>query len=356
MIKLDCMLNRIKTYLRSLARRGDIDSVKETIRHLDEARERDVKLLNETIRDLYSIRGDIGSLRDAVWHLYNVRKKDAYILKNAIGHLCVQDLRRRKDLIQNINDAEFCIYSQFGEDGIICYLVESIPIENKYFVEFGVENYEEANTRFLLIYYNWSGLVMDVVERYIEDIKSSEVYWRYDLKAINAFITKNNINELLKNNVPYEDIGLLSIDIDGMDYWVWESIEVVKPRIVICEYNALFGYKKAITIPYSDDFERFRANPSGWYFGASLKALVNLAKRKGYIFVGCDSNGVNAFFVREDVKGNLREVSIEEGYKPGKFKQIKTSAAEAVEMLKDMEVYDVEENKTYKISQILDYL
>jgi hypothetical protein len=245
------------------------------------------------------------------------RKKDVDILKDAIGHLCVQDLRRRKDSIQNINDAEFRIYSQWGEDGIISYLVETIPIKNKFFVEFGVENYEEANTRFLLTYYNWSGLIIDSNESYIKQIKSSEIYWRYDLKALHAFVTRDNINEILKKNVPYEDIGLLSIDIDGMDYWVWEKIDVIKPRIVVCEYNALFGYKKAIVVPYQENFNRFKAHYSGLYFGASLKALVNLAKKKGYIFVGCNKNGNNAFFVRNDVKGSLKEVSLEEGYKPG---------------------------------------
>jgi hypothetical protein len=292
------------------------------------------------------------------------KKRDVDILKNAIGHLCVQDLRRRKDSIQTINDAEFCIYSQWGEDGIISYLIESIPIKNKFFVEFGVENYEESNTRFLLIYYNWNGLIIDSNVSYIKQIKSSEIYWRYDLKAINAFITRDNINEILKKNIPYEDIGLLSIDIDGMDYWIWEKIDVIKPRIVVCEYNALFGYKKAIVVPYREDFDRFKAHYSGLYFGASLKALVNLAKRKGYIFVGCNKNGANAFFVRSDVKGSLKEVSLEEGYKPIFARQARDksgnltyiSGIEQINLIKDLEVYDLEREIIISISEILDCL
>lgn len=292
------------------------------------------------------------------------KKRDVDILKNAIGHLCVQDLRRRKDSIQTINDAEFCIYSQWGEDGIISYLIESIPIKNKFFVEFGVENYEESNTRFLLIYYNWNGLIIDSNVSYIKQIKSSEIYWRYDLKAINAFITRDNINEILKKNIPYEDIGLLSIDIDGMDYWIWEKIDVIKPRIVVCEYNALFGYKKAVVVPYREDFDRFKAHYSGLYFGASLKALVNLAKRKGYIFVGCNKNGVNAFFVRSDVKGSLKEVSLEEGYKPIFARQARDksgnltyiSGIEQINLIKDLEVYDLEREIIISISEILDCL
>jgi hypothetical protein len=292
------------------------------------------------------------------------KKRDVDILKNAIGHLCVQDLRRRKDSIQTINDAEFRIYSQWGEDGIISYLIETIPIKNNFFVEFGVENYEESNTRFLLTYYNWSGLIIDSSESYIKQIKSSEIYWRYDLKAINAFVRRDNINEILKKNVPYEDIGLLSIDIDGMDYWVWEKIDVIKPRILVCEYNALFGYKKAIVVPYREDFNRFKAHYSGLYFGASLKALVNLSKKKGYIFVGCNKNGINAFFVRNDVKGSLEEVSLEEGYKPNLLRQSRDkrgnltylSGIEQIDLIKDLEVYDLEREIIVSISEILNCL
>jgi len=292
------------------------------------------------------------------------KKSDVDILKNAIGHLCVQDLRRRRDSIQTINDAEFRIYSQWGEDGIICYLIESIPIKNKFFVEFGVENYEESNTRFLLTYYNWRGLIIDSNERYIKQIKSSEIYWRYDLKAINAFITKDNINDILKKNMTFDDIGLLSIDIDGMDYWVWEKIDVIKPRILICEYNALFGYKKAIVVPYCNDFNRFKAHYSGLYFGASLKALVTLSKKKGYIFVGCNKNGNDAFFIRNDIKGNLKEVSIEEGYKPMLARQSRDingnltyiSGIEQIDLIKDLKVYDLEKEIIVSISEILNYL
>jgi len=299
------------------------------------------------------------------FYLRNLAKKrDVDILKNAIGHLCVQDLKRRKDSIQTINDAEFRIYSQWGEDGIIFYLIESIPIKNKFFVEFGVENYEESNTRFLLTYYNWSGLIIDSNVSYIKQIKSSEIYWRYDLKAINAFITRDNINEILKKNIPYEDIGLLSIDIDGMDYWIWEKIDVIKPRILVCEYNALFGYKKAIVVPYREDFDRFKEHYSGLYFGASLKALVNLAKKKGYIFVGCNKNGNDAFFIIDDIKGSLKEVSLEEGYKPILARQSRDksgnlnyiSGIEQIDLIKDLEVYDLEREIIVSISEILNCL
>ncbi|MGH7869018.1 MAG: hypothetical protein ACREP9_15625, partial [Candidatus Dormibacteraceae bacterium] len=195
---------------------------------------------------------------------------------------------------------EFRVFSQWGEDGIIQFLLAHIPIPNPVFVEFGVENYLEANTRYLMHRNNWSGLVLDGSEAHISDLKARSEFWRHDLLAVNSFITRENINSLISGAGIEGDIGLLSIDIDGNDYWVWEAIEVISPRIVICEYNALFGPRLPITIPYQADFHRTHAHFSNLYFGASLSALFSLGQQKGYRFIGCNSSGVNAFFVRED--------------------------------------------------------
>ncbi|NWF37941.1 hypothetical protein F3F96_02150 [Mariprofundus sp. NF] len=221
-----------------------------------------------------------------------------------------------------IEDHEFRVYSQWGEDGIIQHLIRHVPIENKTFVEFGASNYLESNTRFLLINNNWSGLVMDGDPENIACIKSDPIYWRYNLKAECSFITKENINDLLKSNGMSGDIGLLSIDVDGNDYWVWKAIEGVSPRIVVLEYNSRFGADRAVTVPYDANFVRHQAHHSLLYFGASLKALVNLGKQKGYSFVGCNSNGVNAFFVRSDLLADpLQELSVDVGFVAGKFRE-----------------------------------
>lgn len=101
------------------------------------------------------------------------------------------------------------------------------------------------------------------------------------------------------------DIGLLSIDIDGNDYWVLDKITAISPRILVCEYNPILGDKHAITIPYRPDFDRMKAHHCGLYFGSSIKAIQNLATRKGYEFVGTCSNSINAFFVRRDLFGSV---------------------------------------------------
>lgn len=194
-----------------------------------------------------------------------------------------------------LNANEFRVFSQWGEDGIIQMLLRHIKTPHKIFVEFGVQNYTESNTRFLLINDNWSGLVIEANEKDFQYIKQDPIYWQYNLKAINNFVTKDNINQLLLVNGIQGEIGILSIDIDGNDYWIWKEINVVNPAIVITEYNFRFGIEKAVTIPYDENFTRSNAHHSMIYYGASLKALYLLAQKKGYAFVGCNTAGNNAF-------------------------------------------------------------
>jgi hypothetical protein len=163
-----------------------------------------------------------------------------------------------------------------------------------------VENYREANTRLLLQLRNWSGLIMDGSAAHIRDIQSQDIYWRHAVTAKCAFIDRENIDQLLLEYGFRGEIGLLSLDIDGNDYWVWQAITAVDPVIVVCEYNAVFGDRYALTVPYQADFQRTRAHTSNLYFGASLAALKLLANEKGYTFVGTTSTGCNAFFVRDD--------------------------------------------------------
>ena len=218
--------------------------------------------------------------------------------------------------------AEFRVFSQWGEDGIVQHLLSRINVGRKIFVEFGVQNYLESTTRFLLINNNWSGLVIDGGDEYIQYIRNDPIYWQYNLKSECAFITKDNINTLIAKNGIRGEIGLLSVDIDGNDYWVWEAIDVVQPVLTVVEYNARFGPEASVSIPYSPDFVRARAHPSMLYFGASLQALCHLGRRKGYAFVGCNSAGNNAFFVRKDrLPDDMRELSAAEGFVRNQFRE-----------------------------------
>jgi hypothetical protein len=216
---------------------------------------------------------------------------------------------------------EFSVFSQWGEDGILNHVLSSIDVPRKVFVEFGVEDYREANTRFLLTSGEWSGLVIDGSADHVASIRGDAVSWRYGLKTTQAFITTDNIDKLIRDAGITGDIGLLSVDIDGNDYWVWKAISVIQPRVVVTEYNALFGPRAQVTVPYKPDFVRGSAHFSNVYYGASAAALTQLANERGYALVGGNRAGSNLFFVRRDVLGPLREVSVGDAYRPACFRE-----------------------------------
>jgi hypothetical protein len=211
------------------------------------------------------------------------------------------------DKIGHLGDVEFRVCSQWGEDGIIEWLCQRIPNISRSFVEFGVENFAEANARFLLENRGWRGLVMDGSATQMAGLRQDALYWRHDLTAVAAFITAENINRLITENGFAGELGILSVDIDGNDYWVLEAIDCVDPAIIICEINGVFGDLRAFTVPYRPDFHRMDAHYSGQYFGCSLAAVKLLCRRKGYTFLGTNTNGVNAFFVRNDLAGPIVE-------------------------------------------------
>jgi len=286
-------------------------------------------------------------------------KRDINIEKILLGKILIENIRNKKN-IDKLSEVEFKVFSQFGEDGIIQYLINNIPIKNKIFIEFGVENYKESNTRFLLINNNWKGLLIDSDEKSINYIKNDDIYWKHDIKAVCELITKENINSIFSSNGFEGDIGLLSIDIDGNDYWIWEAIEVVNPRIVICEYNSVFGCKDAVTIPYEPNFNITKAHFSNLYFGASLLALCYLANKKGYIFIGCNNAGNNAFFVRKDFASTFKKINIKDGYVYAKFRQSRDkkgkltyiSGKNKKRIIENLEVYNIKTGKKMKIKDL----
>lgn len=241
-------------------------------------------------------------------------------LKFQIGCLHLKSIQQEKS--NKIIDHEFKVFSQWGEDGIISYLVNNLDIENNFFIEFGVENYLESNTRFLLKKFNWSGLIIDSSQKNIDYIKKDKIYWKYDIKALCEFISRDNINKIFLENISQKKIGLLSIDIDGNDYWVWEAITTVDPSIVVIEYNSLLGFEKNYVVPYDKKFERNKAHYSNLYYGASLPALIKLGNEKGYALVSCNSAGNNAFFVKKNLLNDqVRELTIKEAFQNRKFRE-----------------------------------
>jgi len=200
-----------------------------------------------------------------------------------------------------LNRFEFQAFSQVGDDGIIEEIFKRIGTTNQYFVEFGVENGSETNSTYLL-YKGWKGLWMDGSEANIATIQAScsKAIARGDLKAMQAFITAENIEYLFeKAGIPVEP-DLLSIDIDRNDFYVWKAIQKYRPRVVIVEYNAVYRPGCEFVVDY--DASAMWDGSSNT--GASLESFCKLGEEKGYKLVGCCFAGVNAYFVREDIMGS----------------------------------------------------
>lgn len=259
---------------------------------------------------------------------------------------------------RKLSDYGFKIFSQMDEDGIIQRLIHNIEIKNRTFIEFGAEDFFESNCRFLMMNNNWSGYVIDGSRDNINRLKNSYFYWRHDLSAVQAFVTRKNINELLRASGFNEDLGLLSIDLDGVDYWIFEEIYYYKPRILILEYNSVLGKDRKITVPYEDNFIRRDKHYSDLYWGASLGAMAHLAQSRGYSLVGTNSAGCNAFFVRNDLlNARISAAAIEDVFtlftardsrgKDGKLSYL--SWDKRLEMIKDLPVINILTGRAEKI-------
>jgi hypothetical protein len=264
--------------------------------------------------------------------------------------------------LTTLEDAEFKVFSQFGEDGILQYLIRETGITRteQVFVEFGVQDYLESNTRYLLQSDNWRGLILDGSEKYMASVRARDLYWRHDLTARSAWIDRDNINQLIIQAGIRGTIGLLSVDIDGNDYWVWERIEAVDPVIVVLEWNSVFGPEHAVTVPYDPSFVRQEAHASRLYWGASIRALASLGARKGYALVGSNTAGNNVFFVRRDRLGRLGSRTAAEAYVESRFRDSRDEAgrldylagAARREAIQDLPVVDVETGETSTLRRL----
>jgi hypothetical protein len=144
--------------------------------------------------------------------------------------------------------------------------------------------------------------------------------WRHDVNPVTAFVSRETVNDVLNEHGFASDLGLFSLDVDGNDYWIWEAM-TADPIAVVVEYNSVFGARRAVTIPYDTAFDRTQAHFSNLYFGASLRALAELGERKGYVLVGSNSAGNNAYFVRREHAAGLPQPSVVEAYVDSRYRE-----------------------------------
>tara|TARA_B110000305_G_scaffold234258_1_gene292004 strand:+ start:3536 stop:4441 length:906 start_codon:yes stop_codon:yes gene_type:complete len=282
--------------------------------------------------------------------------------KKQLGEIQLLLKKKNYSKITNIRDAEVKIFSQFGEDGIIDFLLYKLNLTNHIaFLEIGTGDYEEANTRFLCETRNCRGLLIDKIKD-LKFVQKRDFFWKNDLYFCQKTITPSNISSIINSYGFKNDCNLLSIDIDGNDYWVLKNIELSHVDIVVAEYNPLFGSNLSLTVPQDDNFDRNRFKKI--FYGASLTAIIELMESKGFMFVGANSACNNAFFINKNKKEFLSNLKVEESkeYTKFTFREIKENSykenqiSNLIDKIEDFEIYDLNKKKTFKIKELKNQL
>ena len=219
--------------------------------------------------------------------------------------------------LPKLHETEFRAFSQNGEDGILLFLFAVLGATNRVTIEICAGDGIQCNSANLILNHGWNGLLVDGNAELVR--KGSDFYahhqdsFSFPPKFLHAWIDRETVNQLISNAGFTGEVDLLSIDVDGVDYWLWEAIIGVNPRVVVTEIQCIWGAQPALTVPYDPKFQAKTINGLPLHAGATLQAFINLARRKGYRLVGVNSLGINAFFVREDVcSDSLPEVSAAE--------------------------------------------
>jgi len=278
--------------------------------------------------------------------------------KKQLGEIQLLLKKKNYSKITNIRDAEVKIFSQFGEDGIIDFLLYKLNLTNHIaFLEIGTGDYEEANTRFLCETRNCRGLLIDKIKD-LKFVQKRDFFWKNDLYFCQKTITPSNISSVINSYGFKNDCNLLSIDIDGNDYWVLKNIELSHVDIVVAEYNPLFGSDLSLTVPQDDNFDRNRFKKI--FYGASLTAIIELMESKGFMFVGANSACNNAFFINKNKKEFFLNLKLEElkEYTKFTFREIKENSykenqiSNLIDKIEDFEIYDLNKKKIFKIKEL----
>ena len=243
--------------------------------------------------------------------LYRQLSPSTQIQQVKLFHYYIDCLRSNN--LPNFNATGFKVFSQFEEDGKLLYIFSILGMGKKTFVDLGSNDCVNSNCANLAVHFNWKGLFVDGDKNLIEIGKKfyekTPNFWSYKPKFAHAFLTKKNVNNIIHTEGFEGEIELLSIDIDGNDYWIWESLEIIQPKVVIIECQLAFGLEEKV-IPYREDFKEDVRNSNN--YGASALALQKLGKQKGYRLVGANEYGNNLFFIKNGLaEVQLPEVSVE---------------------------------------------
>lgn len=221
--------------------------------------------------------------------------------------------------LPSYRDVGFGAYCDADEDGILLFLFSVLGPGRRRLVDLGSAGALASNSTNLIVHHGWSGLLVDGDQASVEGARG--IYERMGAippTSVAAWLTAENVDDILRENGMEGEVDLLSVDIDGNDYWLWRAIDAISPRVVCIEYQDIIGPERSITIPYDPHFslDRYEVNATqNNYVGASLRALVKLGESKGYRLVATNRYGFNAFFLREDLgAGLIPTIAVEDGF------------------------------------------
>jgi len=243
----------------------------------------------------------------------------------------------------DIRSVEFQVFSQFGEDGIINYLCEILHLAKPRVLEIGVEDFQECNSHFLAHSRNASIVAIDKYSHHEAYLSNSKLRWKNTIEGWTREVTPSNINDIYKDSENFLGyIDIFSLDIDGLDFWVLQALEGLRAKILILEYNPLFGFEKCVSVPFEEKFDRSEKHFSNKYYGCSLKAIIDEAVKKGYYFIGANRACNNAFFVRRDLVAEEEfEVQPLETYTDLTFRESRNSNGELSYFNAIRELYEI---------------
>jgi hypothetical protein len=222
-----------------------------------------------------------------------------------MGTAHILNIRKNYDNIKRLEDVDYKIFSQNGEDGILDYLLTCLKIDKPKFIEIGVGDYHESNTRFIFERTSCKGLIIDIIEDFKKKVSQNTKVWSGDLNILSKKIDSENFLPTIKEHDFKDNVDIFSIDVDGIDYWILEKIPKKFSKIIVAEFNPYFGSELSITVPNDPNFNRTNYHYSNLCFGASLKSIIELLSKKGFIFLGTNLFRNNVFFVNEDFKDQL---------------------------------------------------
>lgn len=227
----------------------------------------------------------------------------------AIGRLMASNQITNMDKIKCLSDAEFKVFSQWGEDGILNYVFEVLGLSKPRIMEVGASDFIECNSRFAAEHRNASVYAVDLNSKLKNTVQAMDLSWKNHIFPVQAKITPENIqsHEKQANELMF-GIDLVSFDIDGNDYWCLEKMLLKNVSAVVVEVNPLFGDKINVTVPRDDSFERTKSHFSNLFFGMSYKASQTLLGKKGFTCIGSNLAGNNIFFVRKEFVDKFEQI------------------------------------------------